>query len=188
MSEILVTMRLVDMPGDHPAQDTSRVCGKCFERVGLSPSLREVLAAYPGIEIRCQICALSDAVKSDKVQLAGGLLENVRREMAQFIRRRRNQPWDAPMSHQLICMRLAQMVRRHPAQDNSKRCSRCRQRVGIYPSGCAALKADPTIAILCNICFENETFDVFVPAAETREDHEREMSESYEHLKPKDVQ
>jgi hypothetical protein len=52
----------------------------------------------------------------------------------------------------LIVMRHADMIRVHPMQDNSRFCSRCDARVGIYPSGQAALKRDPTLQIVCSVC------------------------------------
>jgi hypothetical protein len=52
----------------------------------------------------------------------------------------------------LIVMRHADMIRVHPMQDNSRFCSVCDRRVGIYPSGQAALKRDPTLKIVCSVC------------------------------------
>lgn len=75
----------------------------------------------------------------------------------------------------LVVMRLEDMWRRHPRQDNSRVCSKCGEKVGIYPSGQSALKADPTLAIVCNVCSEPRGDDI--PAAPI-EDIIREIEES----------
>lgn len=54
----------------------------------------------------------------------------------------------------LVVMRLADMQRVHPQQDDSKVCAVCGQQVGIYPSGQEALKHDPTMEIVCSVCNE----------------------------------
>lgn len=85
------------------------------------------------------------------------------------------------MIAELICMRLADMGRRHPDQDNSRVCSQCSTRVGIYPSGQQALALKPSLKIVCTVCFEEAPPPdaVFLaPGAEN------EPAESYEH-KPK---
>jgi len=51
-----------------------------------------------------------------------------------------------------VVMRHVDMVRVHPKQDNTKTCSICGQRVGIYPSGQAALKRDPSLTVICQVC------------------------------------
>ena len=56
------------------------------------------------------------------------------------------------MSPVLIVMRLADMHRLHPRQDNTRFCPKCNERVGIYPSGQAAMLRDPSLSILCNVC------------------------------------
>jgi hypothetical protein len=56
------------------------------------------------------------------------------------------------MEPYLIVMRLADMQRRHPAQDDSRFCSHCQHRVGIYPSGQAVLKQESGMKILCSVC------------------------------------
>jgi hypothetical protein len=67
---------------------------------------------------------------------------------------------------QLIVMRLADMHRGHPAQDNSKTCSKCNRQVGIYPSGQKVLLAQPSVEIVCNVCAEaaRDSFDVAMSA------------------------
>lgn len=52
----------------------------------------------------------------------------------------------------LICMRLADMTCVHPRQDDSRTCAECGERVGIYPSGQKALKANPAMVIVCARC------------------------------------
>jgi hypothetical protein len=56
------------------------------------------------------------------------------------------------MSPVLIVMRLEDMARLHPRQDNTRFCPKCNHRVGIYPSGQAAMLRDPRLGILCNVC------------------------------------
>jgi hypothetical protein len=70
---------------------------------------------------------------------------------------------------ELIVMRLADMHRVHPMQDDSRRCSHCNERVGIYPSGQHMLRADPTLRIVCQICHERlgpADVSVLAPGAE----------------------
>jgi hypothetical protein len=52
----------------------------------------------------------------------------------------------------LVTMRLAEMARMHPAQDDTHVCSRCGHPVGVYPSGQAALRKWPEMKILCSHC------------------------------------
>lgn len=56
------------------------------------------------------------------------------------------------MSARLVVMRLVDMHKMHPLQDSSKLCDLCGAPVGIYPSGQAAIRADPTIEIVCSVC------------------------------------
>ena len=56
------------------------------------------------------------------------------------------------MDDYLIVMRLKNMHRRHPDQDNSKVCSICEHKVGIYPSGQEVLKEHPGYKIVCHVC------------------------------------
>lgn len=56
----------------------------------------------------------------------------------------------------LVVMRLADMHRVHPQQDESRVCASCQHRVGIYPSGQAVLKKDPSTEILCSVCAEQD--------------------------------
>jgi DNA-directed RNA polymerase subunit RPC12/RpoP len=57
---------------------------------------------------------------------------------------------EAPVD--LIVMRLADMHRVHPRQDNSRVCGTCGQQVGIYPSGQAMLRHHSDTAIVCSVC------------------------------------
>ena len=52
----------------------------------------------------------------------------------------------------LIVMRLQDMTRIHPLQDDSHVCSICQSPVGIYPSAQRELKRHPSLKIICNPC------------------------------------
>lgn len=70
------------------------------------------------------------------------------------------------MNAQLIVMRLADMTRVHPRQDNTRVCDQCGHMVGIYPSGQHILRADPTIPVICNRCHDPlGAFMVLAPGA-----------------------
>jgi hypothetical protein len=74
-------------------------------------------------------------------------------------------------------MRLEDMSRRHPNQDNSKVCSLCGHKVGIYPSGQAILKDYPKFRIVCHVCvvkLPRPNVQAFAPGAL------QEPSESYD--------
>jgi hypothetical protein len=69
----------------------------------------------------------------------------------------------------LIVMRLADMHRIHPRQDNSRACVTCGVQVGIYPSGQAMLRQDPTTRIICHVCYashEPSDIEMLAPGAE----------------------
>lgn len=70
------------------------------------------------------------------------------------------------MTTSLLVMRLKDMHRVHPRQDDSKVCARCGHRVGIYPSGQQVLKQDPSVEIVCSVCMEQDSRrpDVIMPA------------------------
>jgi hypothetical protein len=55
-------------------------------------------------------------------------------------------------SHTLIAMRLADMHKVHPNQDNSRVCARCGHQVGLYPSGQAIMRRHPDTIIVCQMC------------------------------------
>ena len=85
----------------------------------------------------------------------------------------------------LVVMRLADMHRRHPDQDDTRFCPSCGERVGIYPSGQAALRFDPSLAIQCQICAQKEPARIQILAPGALE----ERFQSYAHpINPKDVQ
>ena len=52
----------------------------------------------------------------------------------------------------LVTMRIADMTRMHPAQDDTHVCGECGHPVGIYPSGQAALRKWPEMKVLCAHC------------------------------------
>ena len=69
------------------------------------------------------------------------------------------------MPADLICMRLADMVRVHPDQITS-RCAVCGHEVGIYPSGQLVLKRMPGLRVVCQICMQPADVTVLAPGAE----------------------
>jgi hypothetical protein len=75
------------------------------------------------------------------------------------------------MSARLVVMRLIDMQKMHPQQDSSKVCALCGQPVGIYPSGQAAIKTEPTIEIVCSVCAKRD-YDRFedtaIPASDLK--------------------
>lgn len=80
----------------------------------------------------------------------------------------------------LVCTRLIDMTRMHPAQDNSHACSRCGRRVGVYPTGQRALQAYPRMKILCAPCADADMKpdDINGPAGSI-EDIIKESLDSY---------
>ena len=52
----------------------------------------------------------------------------------------------------LVAMRLTDMYKIHPQQDNSHVCAECGQGVGIYPTGQRALSHNPGMTIMCSVC------------------------------------
>jgi hypothetical protein len=56
----------------------------------------------------------------------------------------------------LVANRLADMSMWHPQQDNSRVCSRCGEKVGLYPSGQDALRHNYRLPIICLPCAINE--------------------------------
>jgi hypothetical protein len=65
----------------------------------------------------------------------------------------------------LVVMRLADMGRVHPGQDNSRVCSKCGERVGIYPSGQRALRNFPAMPVVCFVCAQGVKGARSFPAA-----------------------
>jgi hypothetical protein len=52
----------------------------------------------------------------------------------------------------LVTMRIADMTRMHPAQDDSHACAECGHACALYPSGQAALRKWPTMKVICAHC------------------------------------
>lgn len=52
----------------------------------------------------------------------------------------------------LIVMRLTDMARVHPRMDRTHQCARCKQPVGIYPSGQIVLRRYNDVEIVCSVC------------------------------------
>jgi hypothetical protein len=79
----------------------------------------------------------------------------------------------------LVAMRLVNMIKRHPQQDESHVCVNCCEKVGIYPSGQRAIKRIPNIKIVCEICaFKHEAAHIDFASARTQAEFDRELSES----------
>lgn len=66
----------------------------------------------------------------------------------------------------LICMRDADMVNRHPKTDYTHCCALCLERVGIFPSGQAVLAshAPGMIRIICTHCADMSRYKVLFEA------------------------
>lgn len=75
--DALVVMRLADMHKAHPAQDNTRVCGRCGEPVGIYPSGQRALRQYPGLAIICLECSVSERPVDLKVVPAASAAEVV---------------------------------------------------------------------------------------------------------------
>jgi len=52
----------------------------------------------------------------------------------------------------LVSMRLKDMTRRHPDQDDSHVCSQCGEALGLYPTGQRALALNPRLVLVCVPC------------------------------------
>jgi hypothetical protein len=52
----------------------------------------------------------------------------------------------------LVTMRLVDMHKVHPQQDNTRVCALCGETVGLYPSGQKALREHPKAKIICQVC------------------------------------
>lgn len=78
----------------------------------------------------------------------------------------------------LVTMRIADMTRMHPAQDDTHVCGECGVPVGIYPSGLSALRKWPAMKVICSICaFKRPPHEIEnMPAA----DFETIMQESHD--------
>jgi hypothetical protein len=53
---------------------------------------------------------------------------------------------------ELIVMRLEDVQRVHPQQDNTRVCDACGEAVGIYPSGQDLIRRIPGLRIVCQHC------------------------------------
>jgi hypothetical protein len=51
-----------------------------------------------------------------------------------------------------VTTRLIDMRLVHPQQDNSRVCSKCGERVGLYPSSQRRLRDSPGLRIICFVC------------------------------------
>ena len=65
----------------------------------------------------------------------------------------------------LIVMRLADMHRVHPKQDNSHVCNTCGEKVGVYPSGQQIMRQYPDVRLLCQHCIEPVDIAILAPGA-----------------------
>jgi hypothetical protein len=68
------------------------------------------------------------------------------------------------MAETLLVMRLADMKRVHPKQDNSRKCSNCGHVVGIFPSGQVLIRKHPNTIIICMQCIGSSDWN-FAPVA-----------------------
>jgi hypothetical protein len=69
------------------------------------------------------------------------------------------------MPVKLITMRLADMRRVHPGQIEG-RCAKCNHVVGIYPSGQRAMRENPGIVVVCQVCRSPADITALAPGAE----------------------
>jgi hypothetical protein len=87
---------------------------------------------------------------------------------------------------ELLVMRLADMHRVHPEQDNSRVCACCGEQVGIFPSGQRALRFAPTLKIVCNVCAERQPRPVVRISAPGALDEARESVPKDKQRQPDD--
>jgi hypothetical protein len=64
----------------------------------------------------------------------------------------------------LIVMRLAEMARVHPAMI-TRRCDRCGEVCGVYPSGQRVIARNPATQVVCNHCGDPTTATGLAPGA-----------------------
>lgn len=57
----------------------------------------------------------------------------------------------------LVVMRVARMTKIHPKTGFKHECARCRELVGIFPSGQRLLQEQPNVEIVCDLCAGNTT-------------------------------
>jgi DNA-directed RNA polymerase subunit RPC12/RpoP len=79
----------------------------------------------------------------------------------------------------LVVMRLIDMGVVHPEQINTYHCERCKQQVGIYPSGQKALRKYPTLEIVCIYCASGDRMaDAEIEPASDWSEIQQEMRDS----------
>jgi hypothetical protein len=80
----------------------------------------------------------------------------------------------------VVATRLVDMDHIHPHQDNSKLCSRCGARVGLYPTSQTALKKNPSAKIVCVPCAlkDMRPDDINVMAAASWDEFIQEVRDS----------
>jgi len=83
-----------------------------------------------------------------------------------------------PPRYVLVTMRLADMKVVHPHQDNSRRCSRCNEIVGVYPASLRELRRHPDMVIECTHCVDQADMVAMEPSARTREEFAAEHRDS----------
>lgn len=71
-----------------------------------------------------------------------------------------------PRRYSLIAMRAADMALVHPLADFSRKCSRCGEGVGLYPSGQSIIErlGEARVEIVCNRCVEPKEVTGAAPA------------------------
>lgn len=79
----------------------------------------------------------------------------------------------------LVVMRLKDMWRRHPNQI-TMRCSKCNQKVGVYPSSQEALKKYPNMKVVCVYCVNVKVFEDTAEPAGSMEQIRQESKESFD--------
>lgn len=65
---------------------------------------------------------------------------------------------------ELIVMRLADMERVHPDQITAH-CSKCREPVGVYPSGQRVMRDNLAVSLICQVCREPGDDTLLAPGA-----------------------
>lgn len=75
-------------------------------------------------------------------------------------------------------MRLADMHRVHPQQDNTRFCGECGERLGVYPTGQRVLRMNPKAKLICAHCATKREYDLTGSAAPTFEEFIQEQNQS----------
>lgn len=79
---------------------------------------------------------------------------------------------------ELVAMRLADMRRVHPQQDNTRFCGLCGERLGIYPTGQRVLRMNPKAKLVCAHCAIKREYDLTGAAALSPEEFIDEQRQS----------